>query len=750
VGQSATFAVDAVGSFPLRYQWRFNGANLGGQTNATLTLLNLQTAASGNYSVMVSNVFGVTNSVNAALIVTVAPAISIVASDPVAAEAGTDPGQFRITRTVTSNTAITVNFTIGGTAQNGIDSAIVPSSVFMPAGTTSVVVNVNPIDDSTPEAQETVILTINPSSQYIVGSPSSATVTILDNDNVPPSAFLTAPANGAVYPVSPTNIFLSATAGDPDGGVSKVEFYSNATNKIGEVIGSGLYVFTWTNATAGTNILTAVAVDVFGATGSSAPISIYVNAAPTVVITSPADSSTVPQGDVQIVAAANDIQGAVTRVDFFLGGLLLQSVSNAPFTVLMTNAALGTYQTYAVAYDAFGLSAASPLVNFTVVVANTNFADMFAQRGFITGITNFSLATNVAASVEPGEQQHANVGGRSMWLTWTAPAKGVVTIDYLQSSFDTLMAIYTNQSGIAPNVSNIVKAAQNDDSNVVGTNVTRSRVIFTNNIIGQQYHIAADGWRGATGVLQMHLSLSNTSPYITTQPLSQTNNIGANASFNVTATGVAPLSYFWRFNGAPIAGANAASHSVNNMQPANNGVYDVIVSNAFGTATSIGANLIVRSVPVITQQPQDQSVAAGANATFSVTAQGGALVYQWRFNSGNIIGANAATYIRQNVGPSDVGSFTCYITNSLGSITSAPAALSLSSPLTVTAVQYSNNVFSGVLSGGLLNRGYSIEVSTNFNEGWVPLTTVSNITGSVTWSDTNSAPRRNYRARLLP
>jgi hypothetical protein len=43
-----------------------------------------------------------------------------------------------------------------------------------------------------------------------------------------------------------------------------------------------------------------------------------------------------------------------------------------------------------------------------------------------------------------------------------------------------------------------------------------------------------------------------------------------------------------------------------------------------------------------------------------------------------------------------------------------------------------------------------IEVSTNFSEGWAPLGTVSNISGSANWSDTNAAPRRNYRARMLP
>jgi len=242
----------------------------------------------------------------------------------------------------------------------------------------------------------------------------------------------------------------------------------------------------------------------------------------------------------------------------------------------------------------------------------------------------------------------------------------------------------------------------------------------------------------------------NTSPYITTQPLAQTNSIGTSAIFNVAATGATALSYFWRFNGVTIPGANGVSHTVNNIQPANNGVYDVIVSNTFGIATSLGANLVVRSTPIITQQPQNQNVTPGQNASFTVAAQGGSLVYQWRFNSVNIPAATSAVYLRPNIGPSDLGTYVCVITNTFGSITSTPAALTLSTPLFVRATAYSNGVFYGSLSGGVTNRGYFIEVSTNFNDGWANVRTVSNLTGSVSWADTNAAPRRNYRARLVP
>lgn len=57
-GSSITLAVSARGSLPLRYQWRFNGQNIAGATNATLALHNLNRSQTGYYDVAVSNALG--------------------------------------------------------------------------------------------------------------------------------------------------------------------------------------------------------------------------------------------------------------------------------------------------------------------------------------------------------------------------------------------------------------------------------------------------------------------------------------------------------------------------------------------------------------------------------------------------------------------------------------------------------------------------------------------------------------------
>ncbi len=82
-----------------------------------------------------------------------------------------------------------------------------------------------------------------------------------------------------------------------------------------------------------------------------------------------------------------------------------------------------------------------------------------------------------------------------------------------------------------------------------------------------------------------------TPPVIVGQPADLTVPQAAAAQFHVTATGTAPLGYQWWFNGLPLAGATANSFTRDNVQPAHQGPYSVVVSNLAGSATSAPAVL---------------------------------------------------------------------------------------------------------------------------------------------------------------
>ena len=75
-----------------------------------------------------------------------------------------------------------VFYSVSGTATNGTDYKVLRGTVTIRAGRNSASIAVRPIDDTLAEFDETVTLTLSPDPNYIVGSPSSATVTIHSNE----------------------------------------------------------------------------------------------------------------------------------------------------------------------------------------------------------------------------------------------------------------------------------------------------------------------------------------------------------------------------------------------------------------------------------------------------------------------------------------------------------------------------------------------------------------------------------------
>ena len=171
-------------------------------------------------------------------------------------------------------------------------------------------------------------------------------------------------------------------------------------------------------------------------------------------------------------------------------------------------------------------------------------------------------------------------------------------------------------------------------------------------------------------------------PWIIGQPQSQTVTAGASAGFIVRAWGTAPLNYQWFFNGQFISPATNYSYSIARVQLSQAGRYTVVVTNSYGSVTSAPATLVVNpaQAPTITTQPQSQTVAAGANVTFSVIARGTApLNYQWFFNGQPISTSTGSSYSIAGVQSSQAGTYTVMVSNPYGSVLSAPAKLVIAS-----------------------------------------------------------------------
>ena len=110
--------------------------------------------------------------------------VTVTAVNATASEAGPVPGVFRIARTIATNADLTVFFQITGTANAPSDYAPLPTFITITNGQSYVDLTISPVDDNVAEPVETVIMTLTSVTGGRIGSPSKATITILDNDSV--------------------------------------------------------------------------------------------------------------------------------------------------------------------------------------------------------------------------------------------------------------------------------------------------------------------------------------------------------------------------------------------------------------------------------------------------------------------------------------------------------------------------------------------------------------------------------------
>ena len=122
-------------------------------------------------------------------------------------------------------------------------------------------------------------------------------------------------------------------------------------------------------------------------------------------------------------------------------------------------------------------------------------------------------------------------------------------------------------------------------------------------------------------------------PAIVTQPASKSVVAGTNVSFSVAASGTAPLSYHWQFNGAAIAGATNTTLNLTNIQAAQAGNYTVIIANSAGAClTSAVAVLSVTSVRqrLSPSRPARACRRARMSASASTASGTAPLSYRWQ------------------------------------------------------------------------------------------------------------------------
>lgn len=166
-------------------------------------------------------------------------------------------------------------------------------------------------------------------------------------------------------------------------------------------------------------------------------------------------------------------------------------------------------------------------------------------------------------------------------------------------------------------------------------------------------------------------------PLILKQPASLHGAGLVSATFHVVADGVRPLTYQWRFNGDPIAGATSDLLNVAPVTPDKLGTYDVVVTGGGFSTTSAGAVLSNLIPPTITTPPIVRTnVVEGASVTLFVEASGSLpLAYQWRFNGVDLPNQTNPTLVLTDLRLDQQGLYSVVVSNAAASVESSPTDL---------------------------------------------------------------------------
>ena len=169
-------------------------------------------------------------------------------------------------------------------------------------------------------------------------------------------------------------------------------------------------------------------------------------------------------------------------------------------------------------------------------------------------------------------------------------------------------------------------------------------------------------------------------PVVTLEPTDQYQVTNGTVTFIARGAGLYGVTYQWQYTNVNISGATGLSLTLTNVQLAQQGAYDVVVTdnNGMGSLVSSNANLYVVAPPVINFQTYDSnsyltnllvfysnSVTLGVAASAPGESEGFPLSYQWQFNGANI----SVTTSNYNFTALNSGTYSVIVSNAAGSVT---------------------------------------------------------------------------------
>lgn len=221
---------------------------------------------------------------------------------------------------------------------------------------------------------------------------------------------------------------------------------------------------------------------------------------------------------------------------------------------------------------------------------------------------------------------------------------------------------------------------------------------------GTQFRVVVSNPAGSVTSTSFTLTVEAAvvAPLVTTQPLDTVVVEGASATLAVVAAGEG-LSYAWELSSdagstwLPVPGALQPTLQLPNVALSDSGKrYRAVVSNRAGTATSQPAVLTVTAAPVaptIATQPISRHANPGQGVSFSVSALGTTLAYEWQASDDGgatwapVAGATSATLVLPAVALGDNGRrFRVRVSNDVGTATSAEVVLTVTAAIVPVAI----------------------------------------------------------------
>ncbi len=764
-----TFSLSICGTPPFTYQWRFNGMDIVGATNATLTVHAVQTNDAGSYNVVISNLGGSVVSDAAMLLVQYLPLII------------TPP------QSHTANIYDSTTFTVvpDGTPPFQYQWLFNGVNIVGATNQTLVLTNLQPANEGSYSVRvmNAVGSAFSGAAVFSLTYPARVTV--------PPQDIITNNGVDVLFGVAVSGFLPLSYQWRFQG--AEIPGATNASLILSNVIfeDSGAYSVFVSNA--------------YGSQLSSAAM-LLVQELPSIVThpqshTASAFGSTsfsvepggTPPFRYQWRFNGVDISGATNQT---LALTNIQPTQDGRYSVLMMNLVGSVLSDEAVLLLSLAAHVVVPPQNLTT---NPGVNVMFSAD--VTGSaplsyqwrfegTNILNATNATLVISNTALEHngnyslfvSNVYGSDL----SAPAMLTVLVKpavteqppSLTLAVGDTAVIGVKAYGLQPMSFRWVKNA----ISYIPATIGLSNIVLTNLSLmnAGQYRAAITNPATTSSVNSRSETLIVVVPP-TNQVVEPGSSVAIRGILSGYAPSFAPLAYAWEHNGVILFSTNQSGTGtvivtndlrLNNVNEYDSGIYNLLVTNTtpvgsnsssvFVTAFPVRLTVTVFGPPAIIEQPTNLTVTVGGNASFNVVAAGiQPMVYQWWFNETNRIenGTNA-TLALFNVAQTDSGKYHVVVSNLLGSVASTKAILALAtngiSPAPGGFLSSLSALFAPSQPGVVLirfevsaNQACVLETATNIIGSWSTLLNVPAVSTNRTVTVTNvisgGSPRHFFR-----